>query len=113
MGKIGLFFVINNSIYHLSIPLSLGISDGKFINHPKSHFEFFHELTHSNRYLDYGRYKRGRVIYDISKDRYLVYVDKRLKDNIKMIDKIKSIYNLSEKETILIKTDEHYRTSNI
>ena len=105
MGYIGLFFYINKHIEYLKISVDDGEKNGDFINHPMSHFEFGKQLG----LYDYGHYPRGRVIYNIKKKCFYLYIDKSLEP---LVDDIKEIYELKDQKS-LIRKDEHYRYDRI
>ena len=105
-GEIGPFFLIHHHIKGLHIDIEKGIRSDIFINHKKSHFEYFDELSHG-RGEDYAHFPRGRVIYNIKEDKYLIYADKVILKENSLIKEIKIMYNL-ENEHVEILADEHY-----
>ena len=104
-NSVGLFFFINNRVVATKLELNEGEANGGFINHPKSHYEFFIEIS-NNQLDDYGHYPRGRVIYDKIHKRFLVYIDKALNKR-KIKDLILNEFDLDERACVF-KQDIHY-----
>lgn len=100
---VGPFFYINNQVVALKVEVEKGEKIGDFINHPKSHMEFFNEI---NPLDDYGHYPRGRVIYDTKTKRFYIYIDRCL-NNAKIKEEILKTFNL-EKGECVFKRDSHY-----
>ena len=102
---VGLFFFINNRVVAKKLEVCKGVASGDYINHPKSHFEFFIEIS-NNPLDDYGHYPRGRIIYNQKSGRFLVYIDKTLnKKYIKEL--ILKEFNLDER-ICEFRKDIHY-----
>ena len=102
---VGPFFFIDNKIIALKVDISKGERIGNFINHPKSHFEFFKDIMNDPR-DDYGHYPRGRVVYDCMTNQFIIYIDKCL-NNKKTKELILSEFKL-EKRKCVFRNDSHY-----
>lgn len=102
---VGPFFFIDNKIIALKVDISKGERIGNFINHPKSHFEFFKDIMNDPR-DDYGHYPRGRVVYDCMTKQFIIYIDKCL-NNKKTKELILSEFKL-EKGKCVFRNDSHY-----
>jgi hypothetical protein len=101
--KIGLFFIINNKIFSHTIPAETGeIRGGKFDN-PYSHEQLFDDYFREG---DYINFPRGRVVWDISENRAIIYIDRCVKEFAKQIA---DRFNLTD---YVIAYDEHYVCPN-
>ena len=107
---VGPFFYIDGGIVALKISLEEGERIGDFINHPKSHFDFFNEIK-MDSLDDYGHYPRGRVIYNAKNNQFIIYMDKRIIHKKEVINELLKIYNLDK--NFVIKGDKHYTCDNL
>ncbi len=74
--SVGIFWFFRGEIIADAIPVTQGDECGKFVNHPLSHHDFWNAHRIKDRRLnayDYDQLPRGRVIYDMEEDHYLVY----------------------------------------
>lgn len=108
---VGPFFLISGKLYSLKISIVDGENTGVFVNHPKSHFDFFKEIPHES-YDDYGNYPRGRVVYNKLKNVFYIYADKTIVSNESTIKNIKKDYSL-ENERVIVRRDSHYTHDNL
>lgn len=114
--QVGIIYVVKNRIFIDSTPVDsslLLINKGKdFINHKNDHFSYWKTILtvdHTLRNFDYADFPRGRVIYDIKSEKFLLYLDKCIMSKKLMINKIISLMNLPI--STIISTDEHYQCS--
>ena len=103
---VGPFFYMNSKVVALKIDIDEGEKTGDFINHPKSHFDFFNEIK-IDPLDDYGHYPRGRVVYNSKTRQFYVYVDRTIIHKKEVIKELLKIYNL-DKDNVIIKRDLHY-----
>ena len=103
---VGPFFLVSGKLYALRISVLEGEVTGDFVNHPKSHFDFFKEIPHGP-YDDYGNYPRGRVVFNKVKNVFYIYADKVIANNESTINEVKKSYNL-EDERVVVRRDSHY-----
>ncbi len=102
---VGPFFYIQNRISNVSglyadlLPIADGLNDGYFINHPLSHADLFDRLMTDIEYFDVPR---GRVLFDIDKNIYMIYIDPTIKEHVP------AIAALFQVENYLVGYDEHY-----
>lgn len=108
---VGPFFLVSGKLYALRISVLEGEVTGDFVNHPKSHFDFFKEIPHGP-YDDYGNYPRGRVVFNKAKNIFYIYADKTIISDESVIKQIKKNYNL-EKERVVVRRDSHYTHDNL
>lgn len=74
---------------------------GKFLVDPKSHSDLFDERFR-NRFIEYYRFPRGRVLFDTEKKIHIIYIDKCLYDRLA---EIADLFNIKE---YIVAYDEHY-----
>lgn len=102
---VGPFFYINNKLYAHSVLLEDAEYDGRFYNDPISHFDFFNNL---GVYGDYGNFPRGRVVYDSTKHRFIIFIDKSL-NTLEIKKQIKEAYRIDENLVkVAFRLDQHY-----
>ena len=107
---VGPFFYIDGKLVALKIDIDEGEKTGDFINHPKSHFDFFNEIK-IDPLDDYGHYPRGRVVYNSKTRQFYVYVDRTIIHKKEVIKELLKIYNLDK--GAVIKADSHYTHNNL
>lgn len=99
---IGPFFYINGVFLTAKIPASQGEKRGGKVDNPCSH-----EKLYDDNYSDgdYINFPRGRVVWDIEKDRAIVYVDACIERINDAIAKIADLFSLN---SYVVEHDEHY-----
>lgn len=105
MAKIGPFFYINDKLIFNACELSNGREQfGKLDN------SYGHERLYDDNFScgDYIDYPRGRVIFDVDKNRAIVYIDPCI-DNAAVLEKIKRVFELDDFVTA---SDIHYHCKN-
>ena len=77
-----------------------------FIDYPYSHFDVRDKLS-KNRfpYADFATYPRGRLLFDVKRGQYLLYLDRCITDE--ETKKLIQFYGL-EKDSYILSRDEHY-----
>jgi hypothetical protein len=114
-GRVGVFWVHKARLLADSMPLAEGIDDGDFVNGSEGHVAVwprvrgrwratFPELAHA----EYEHVPRGRVLYDRSKGRYRVFLDRQLLA-VSVKRQIREAFQLPPAQT-LFETDLHYTT---
>lgn len=107
---VGPFFYFKKEICGVSglyadlLPLKKGESNGAFINHPLSHADFLDRLTTDIEYTDVPR---GRVLFDIVKDTYMIYIDPKIEEHV---PEIAALFQIEKYE---VGYDEHYTTKRV
>lgn len=112
-GEVGIFWVYKNEIIlpH-GVPFDSGELFGDFYTYPLDHYSVWEKgkryLEDKNlKIMEYDEVHRGRIVYNIDKRTFTVYLGKDLVGNKTILYKIFSEFNLSSANTI-VKTDEHY-----
>lgn len=99
--KKGPFFYINNTLIFNGCYLSEGRKQADKIDNSYGHDKLYDEHFKSGDYIDYPR---GRIIWDCSNNRAIIYIDPCIK-TADVIGKIKTAFNLTE---YVPEEDEHY-----
>ena len=110
---IGIFWVYKDSVFGKAIPLEQGEDGGTgILDSPSNHSDFWEEDTsHSQRFpellhFDYFRVPRGRVLFSLTEQPPIIYMDKTLfKAETKR--RIAEFFNLENSE-ISWRSDNHY-----
>ena len=102
MPMIGPFFYIDNNFIANKIPASQGELRSDKLDNPCSHEKLYDEHFTTGDYIDFPR---GRVVWDIKRNRAIVYLDACIEQADVAIEKIAEIFDLAEYS---IRPDEHY-----
>jgi hypothetical protein len=113
--EVGIIYFINGELYIDGTPVREAEHYGDFLIHSKDHYTYWEEELSSNnspiRLLakgkDYDYYPRGRVVYNTVEDRFSIYLDKCIIDNVKQII---SLMHLPKAKSEILK-DRHYQCS--
>jgi len=110
--KIGIFWFYNNKVIGVSHKFSFTDSDSLgMIDSPYDHISYWNKLRKEYpelQEIEYDEIPRGRIIFDINKQKSIIYLDKKLLKKECMY-KICDFFN-SENESIILRLDSHYRT---
>ena len=104
MITIGPFFYIKNTLIYHSLPLSECRRQADKLDDPYGHDRLWDAHF---KYGDYIDWPRGRVVWDCTNERAIIYVDRCI-DGPEVIEKIKSAFRLSGCEYV-VEYDDHYR----
>ena len=108
---VGIFWVVSGIPLVDSTPIDKADDCVGFINHPRSHYEYWNTLQSQGlvpAHMEYEESPRGRVIFNSSARRFTLYADKCILGNKSMVATILKELHLSMRTT---KTDidPHYR----
>ena len=70
-----LFFCVNGKLLFHYTNLEHSEKYGDFYNYPYSHFQIWMKYYEEKYKVDFDFYPRGRVVYRITDDTYLIYFD--------------------------------------
>ena len=108
---IGIFWIYKSKIYAKTISKSQIKPINAFIDSDFAHYKEWDKISLQNRELylyEYEDIPRGRVVYDIEKNQYIIYCNEML-----LKDKISKNLILKEfkltKKNFIFKEDEHYK----
>jgi len=93
-----------SGLYADLMPVGEASDDGFFINHLLSHSDFFDRLSTD---IEYSRIPRGRVLFDIVKDTYMIYIDPKIEEHV---PEIAALFQIEKYE---VGYDEHYTTKRV
>ncbi len=102
MPKIGPFFYIKDTLLCRSCPISEGREQAGKLDNSYGHDELWNEFFSFGDYIDYPR---GRVVWDISNDRAIIYIDRCI-EKPEILEKIVAAFDLPD---YVIEHDDHYR----
>ena len=81
-------------------------SQKDFIDYPYSHFDRWDELSRNRfTYADFATYPRGRLLFDVKRGKYLLYLDHCI--TAQEIKQLVVFFEL-EKEPYELSYEEHY-----
>jgi len=98
-----LFFFLKNKMLLHTCALDEAQKYGDFLNYPYSHDRVWMKLYRKRYNVDFDYYPRGRIIYNISMDRYTLFYDGCIEDEAK---RLANAYVGAE---IVLTRDEHYQ----
>lgn len=114
MPNVGIFFFINSYILIDAVTLAQAERYGNTLGYG-GHYEYWDNLQANNveqklfKARAYDAFARGRVVYFLQKQYYVVYADKCLTRAI--ITKIADVFDLPHQQTKWAR-DEHYQCAN-
>lgn len=100
--KIGPFFYVYKTLIYNALPLEKGRAQADKIDNPCGHDRLWDSRF---RFGDYINYPRGRVVWDCTNSRAIVYIDRCI-DKPDVLEKIKEAFCLSD---YVVEYDDHYR----
>lgn len=103
MPLIGPFFYIRGKLICDAVALDQGRRQADKIDNSFGHEALYDRHFHTGDYIDYPR---GRVIWDLTKERAIVYIDRCI-EKPAVIEKIKTVFGLGD--NFIIEHDDHYR----
>ena len=107
---VGIFWLYNCGLIVHGTPLPEGEKWGDYINGPLSHIDYWTELQGNGKVscdVEYEEPPRGRVVYDIRKQRFVVYADRCILTRQNVVRQI--ITQMALPSDVTTATDAHYR----
>lgn len=105
MPNIGPFFYIQGKLIFNACSLSEGRMQADKLDNSYGHDRLWDDHFKSGDYIDFPR---GRVVWDMSNNRAIIYIDRCI-DTPEIIAKIKDAFGLTD---FVIEYDDHYRCIN-
>ena len=99
--KIGPFFYIKNTLIFNACPLSEGRMQADKLDNSYGHEKLWDDHFHTGDYIDYPR---GRVVWDCTNYRAIIYIDPCIK-RANVLAKIKAAFDLTD---YVLAEDDHY-----
>ena len=109
ISQVGIFWIFPDRLLTFGVPYNAGEKYGDFINAPDGHYETWGELTKVSRKLpeDYTSYPRGRIVYRIKDQKFLVYLNWKHIKNARIKNRIIKEFCLPVDQVEFIH-DRHY-----
>jgi hypothetical protein len=108
--QIGVFWIYQNKIYFKTQNLQDIKPINGFIDSDLSHYKVWDEIKYKNKdfYIyEYEEVPRGRVVYDIDNQNFIVYCNKDILLNWQNKKQILEAFKIKDKKCDF-KEDEHY-----
>lgn len=111
--KIGIFWFYKDEVLGVSHAFDINNSDSLgMIDSPYEHISYWKRLQAEIlelKYIEYEDIPRGRAIFDITKKRLIIYLDKKLLTENRVL-KICDFFDAEEGLNVMLRLDPHYRT---
>lgn len=107
--KVGIFWLADGKLIFDATPVSSAEAYGDCLGHAKSHLEYWTELQRAgiiSADTEYEDLPRGRIVFDARAGQYILYADKCILEESKVVHKILRIFGLPD---AVRSSDEHYR----
>ena len=101
-AHIGPFFYINNKLICNTCSLDEGCRQADKLDNSYSHEQLWDDYSRSGEYIDHPR---GRVVWDRTNNRAIIYIDKCI-NKPEIISKIKAAFEI---QNYTVEFDDHYR----
>ena len=107
--QVGIFWIFSGRLLAFGVPYSEGEKSGDFVNIPDGHYETWEQLRKTSGKLpeDYTSYPRGRIVYRIKDQKFLVYLNIKHLKNERIKKKIMKEFRLPADQVEFIH-DRHY-----
>lgn len=99
--KIGPFFFIRNHLIYDACPLSAGRRQADKIDNSYGHEALYDKYFKFGDYIDFPR---GRVVWDCSNSRAIVYIDPCIRKEA-VLSQIRAAFDLTD---YVVEGDDHY-----
>jgi len=93
---VGIFWILPEGLLAFGVAHTEGEKYGDFINIPDGHYETWEQLRKTSGKLpeDYTAYPRGRIVYRITDQKFLVYLNRKHIKDTKIKKRIISKFRL-------------------
>lgn len=102
---IGPFFYVYKTLIYNTLPVEKGRVQAGKLDNPYGHDRLWDSRF---KFGDYINYPRGRVIWDKTNNRAIIYIDRCI-NKPEVIDKIKEAFRITN---YVVEYDDHYRCKN-
>lgn len=109
LPQVGIFWIFPNQLLSFGVPYTAGEKYGDFLNTPDSHYKTWEKLKHVSGELpeSYTSYPRGRIVYSIKDQKFLVYMNRKHLNNARIKKRIIREFHLPA-DHVEFKHDHHY-----
>ena len=107
--QVGIFWILPDGLLAFGVPYPEGEKYGDFLNTPDGHYETWEKLRKISGKLpeDYTAYPRGRIVYRINDQKFLVYMNRKHLNNTRIRESIVREFQLLADHVEFIH-DRHY-----
>ena len=107
--QVGIFWILPVGLLAFGVPYTAGEKYGDFLNTPDGHYETWGKLRKTLGKLpeDYTSYPRGRIVYRINDQKFLVYMNRKHLKHERIKKKIIKEFRLPV-DQVEFKHDSHY-----
>lgn len=102
---IGPFFYLQERLIFHAVPLAEGHPQADKLDNPYGHDQLWDDHFRAGEYINYPR---GRVVWDITNERAIVYIDRCI-DRPEVLEKVAKAFRLTD---YIVDYDNHYRCRN-
>lgn len=109
--KIGIFWYYNNKVIGKTYNLSEAEKYGDFLSPILGHYDYWEKIQKEFPELYYEEYEyipRGRIVYDTTKNHFVLLSSKKIIKNIIILKAIKVFFSIPEDAKFVTKSDLHY-----
>jgi hypothetical protein len=107
---VGIFWLYNSGLIVHGMPLPEAEKYGDCLTSPISHIDYWTELQHNgkvSRDVEYEEPPRGRVVFDVGKQQFVVYADRCILTRQDVVRQI--VAQMALPSDVTTATDAHYR----
>jgi len=107
--QVGIFWILPDGLLAFGVAYTESEKYGGFLNTPDGHYETWEQLRKTSRKLpeDYTSYPRGRIVYRINDQKFLVYLNRKHIKDTKIKKRIIMEFSLPA-DKIIFKHDSNY-----
>ena len=107
--QVGIFWILPIGLLAFGVPYTAGEKYGDFINTSDGHYETWEKVRKVSGNLpeDYTTYPRGRIVYHINDQKFLVYMNRKHLNNTRISESIIREFRLPADQAEF-KHDYHY-----
>ena len=109
--KIGIFWYYNNKVIGKTYNLSEAEKYGDFLSPILGHYDYWEQIQKEFPELYYEEYEyipRGRIVYDTTKNHFVLLSSKKIIKNKTILKAIKEFFSIPKDAKFVTKSDLHY-----
>ena len=109
--KVGIFWIYKNKIIGKNYSLSEAEKYGNFLSPILGHYDYWEQIQKEFSELyceEYEYIPRGRIVYDTTKDHFVLLSSKKIIKNKSILKAIKSFFFIPKEAKFVAKSDLHY-----
>ena len=109
--KVGIFWIYKNKIIGKTYRLSEAERYGDYLSPILGHYDYWKEIQRRVPELYYEEYEnipRGRVVYNMPEDQFILLSSKNIIKNQSVVKAIKEFFSIPNNTKLIRKSDFHY-----